>query len=371
MPALDASSRCGCVRWASASGSAARPASLVELLTGARPAINGTSELTLADSTEAILACGLTGIRRLAGRARRLQLDGYRKRVDDRDIPDAQGSRSAPRGVARWMAAYAAATATTTTSFAKICDAASPGQERKPAKETVQGYRDALARVWISTTSTLGSRPTTAEPARARAQAQLADPGARRAAPRRRRARLQAGRSSGPAIPRDGHRSVRCSRASSGSQCGSTPPTAKRACATCVTRPGPARGRPDRRTRRRSRRGDRGQADPNSRERRRPAPAMVGDKLGNRLLDSIVVTTGPAAYRCPDYVAFVPLALLGEYRGDPTVAADRVRGVRARNLRSLARSVVGSALWRAGPRDAGPGRAEPRIAKIATPASIE
>ena len=37
----------------------------------------------------------------------------------------------------------------------------------------------------------------------------------------------------------------------------------------------------------------------------------LGDKLGNRLLDSIVVTTGPAAYRRTDHVAVVPLALLG------------------------------------------------------------
>jgi hypothetical protein len=46
------------------------------------------------------------------------------------------------------MAAYAAASSTT-TSFEKIRDAASPGHDRPPAKETSQVYRDALARVWI------------------------------------------------------------------------------------------------------------------------------------------------------------------------------------------------------------------------------
>lgn len=39
--------------------------------------------------------------------------------------------------------------------------------------------------------------------------------------------------------------------------------------------------------------------------------AWLRDKLGRRLLDSVVVTTGPAAYRRPDGVAVVPLALLG------------------------------------------------------------
>jgi hypothetical protein len=33
--------------------------------------------------------------------------------------------------------------------FEKIRDAASPGHDRPPAKETSQVYRDALARVWI------------------------------------------------------------------------------------------------------------------------------------------------------------------------------------------------------------------------------
>jgi uncharacterized protein len=35
------------------------------------------------------------------------------------------------------------------------------------------------------------------------------------------------------------------------------------------------------------------------------------EKLGDQLLDSVVVTTGPAAYRRADGIAVVPLALLG------------------------------------------------------------
>jgi predicted AAA+ superfamily ATPase len=35
------------------------------------------------------------------------------------------------------------------------------------------------------------------------------------------------------------------------------------------------------------------------------------DKLGDRVLDQVIITTGPAAYRREDGVAVVPLALLG------------------------------------------------------------
>jgi len=35
------------------------------------------------------------------------------------------------------------------------------------------------------------------------------------------------------------------------------------------------------------------------------------EQLGDRLVDRVVVTTGPYAYRRPDGIAVVPLALLG------------------------------------------------------------
>ncbi|MFC8732890.1 hypothetical protein ACFT5B_10560 [Luteimicrobium sp. NPDC057192] len=35
------------------------------------------------------------------------------------------------------------------------------------------------------------------------------------------------------------------------------------------------------------------------------------DQLGDDLLDAVVVTTGPEAYRRPDGIAVVPAALLG------------------------------------------------------------
>lgn len=40
------------------------------------------------------------------------------------------------------------------------------------------------------------------------------------------------------------------------------------------------------------------------------AQLWVREQLGHRLLDAIVITTGPTAYRRPDGVAVVPLGLL-------------------------------------------------------------
>ena len=55
---------------------------------------------------------------------------------------------SPPRHPQRWMVAYAAATATTTT-FEKIRDAATSDHGEKPSRPTIQPYRDMLESLWI------------------------------------------------------------------------------------------------------------------------------------------------------------------------------------------------------------------------------
>ena len=122
--------------------------SLGKLLTGAREPIAADTTVSLSDYVREIVDSGLPGIRHLSGRARRAQLDGYLHRVVDRDFAD-QGLRVRnPQGLRRWMAAYAAATATT-ASFETIRDAATSGQGDKPARTTVQPYREILERLWI------------------------------------------------------------------------------------------------------------------------------------------------------------------------------------------------------------------------------
>jgi hypothetical protein len=285
---------------------------LTDLLTGARPAIAGTSGLTLVDYTDEILASGLPGIRALPRRARRLQLEGYLDRVVGREIPDEAGvTIRSPAALRRWMAAYAAATATT-TSLEKIRDAATPGEDRKPAKETIQAYRDALARVWIlddvdawipanNPLNQLGRAP----------KHQLADPALAARLLGVDAPALLAGRSGGPAIPRDGTLlgalfeslvalSVRVYAAHNEARVGHLRTARGRQEVDLIVE------RDDGRVVALEAKLTQAVDDGDVRHLR-----WLADRLGDRLLDSVIVTTGPAAYRRADQVAVVPLGLLG------------------------------------------------------------
>jgi predicted AAA+ superfamily ATPase len=104
--------------------------------------------VSLADYAREILASGFPGFRHLEGRALRAQLDGYVARIVDRDFEE-QGHRvRRPQTLQRWLKAYAAATSTTAT-FEKIRDAATGGQDDKPTKVTSGAYREVLERLWI------------------------------------------------------------------------------------------------------------------------------------------------------------------------------------------------------------------------------
>lgn len=122
--------------------------SLGALLNGNKPAIIGTATMELADYTEEILASGFPAIRGLTGRARTLQLDSYLGRIVDSDMDEAGVKIRRPALLKSWLAAYAAATSTS-TSYSTILDAATPGDADKPAKATTIGYREALTRLWL------------------------------------------------------------------------------------------------------------------------------------------------------------------------------------------------------------------------------
>lgn len=126
----------------------ARHVSLATLLSGARPAIDATTVVGLEDYVREIVISGFPGIRTLGERARRAQLEGYIDRVIDRDFPELGRNVRRPDALRRWMAAYAAATATT-TSFEKIRDASTSGEGDTPAKTDVIPYRDVLERLFI------------------------------------------------------------------------------------------------------------------------------------------------------------------------------------------------------------------------------
>lgn len=122
--------------------------SLRELLGGDRPTIGGESGVSLADYTDEILASGFPGIRELPARARQVQLDSYLSRIVEKELPENGVNIRRPDTLRSWLAAYGAATATD-AAYSTILDAATAGEVDKPARATVEGYRDHLTRIFV------------------------------------------------------------------------------------------------------------------------------------------------------------------------------------------------------------------------------
>jgi predicted AAA+ superfamily ATPase len=292
-------------------GSQPPTVSLGRLLSGERPAIHGHTDWRLQRYVEEILQTGLPGLRDLRGRALRAQLDGYLRRIVDRDFPDLGHPVRTPDALLRWLTAYAAATATT-ASFETIRDAATGGQGDKPAKTTTQPYRDVLERLWI-----LDPIPAWA-PTRSHIRRltlppkhHLADPGlAARLLGVDARA-LLSGDPTGPPIPRDGT----LLGAMFESLVALSVRVYAQACEAGVFHLRTSGGeheldlivqRADGRV----------VAFEVKLARTVDAQDLVhlkwlAARLGDDLLDSVVVTTGEDAYRRSDGIAVVPAALLG------------------------------------------------------------
>lgn len=286
--------------------------SLSALLGGARPSVTGATDVALANYVEEILASGLPGVRPLSGRARRLQLEGYVDRVVDRDIPDDAGTAIRnPGALRRWMAAYAAASSTTAT-FEKLRDAASAGHEQKPSKNAARAYRDALARVWMldevpawtpsdNRLRELGHAP----------KHQLADPALAAQMLGVQASTLLAGEGPEPAVARDGTLlgalfeslatlSVRVYAARSEARTGHLRTARGRQEVDLIVE------RPDGGIVAMEVKLAHAVSDDDVKHL-----AWLRRKLGDRVLDEVVLTTGRQAYRRKDGVAVVPLALLG------------------------------------------------------------
>jgi hypothetical protein len=122
--------------------------SLAALLEGGLDPLRGETELRLADYANEILASGFPGFRGLAARPLRAQLDGYIDRIVTREFPQLGRHVRNPAALRRWLAAYAAASSTT-AKYETIRDAATSGEGEKPSRVTVGPYRDTLERLWI------------------------------------------------------------------------------------------------------------------------------------------------------------------------------------------------------------------------------
>jgi uncharacterized protein len=285
--------------------------SLAELLHGDRPELGGDTELTLEDYVDEILASGFPGLRGYSDRALRTQLDGYLDRIVDREFAELGHELRNPGGIRRWIAAYAAATSTT-TSFEKIRAAATGGSGETPTRKAVIPYRNVLERLWVLD-PVKGWMPTRNRLSRLGVgeKHQLVDPALAARLVGATKSALLEGEEVGPPIARDGPflgalfeslvtLSVRVYAQRSEAQVRHL----------------------------RSHRGDREidlivQRDddrvvaievklaPRPREDDLHHLKWLQRSIGDELLDAVVVTTGQAAYRRPDGIAVVPAALLG------------------------------------------------------------
>jgi uncharacterized protein len=285
--------------------------SLAALLRGDRPVVTGSSRLRLADYAEAIVRGGFPGIHASNPRAHRALIGSYVDRIVDRDFPESGHSVRNPKLLRRWLAAYAAATGTT-ASYESIRDAATAGYTNKPAKTTTSAYQDTLERIWIS--DPLPAWAPTRNHLRRLTLAPkhyLADPALAVALTGLTLEDLLAGGSPGQVVPRDGtflgalfeslvalnlrvfaqaaEASVHHLRTKGG----------EREIDFIVTGP-------NRKVVAVEVKLARTVEDRDLRHLR-----WLAETLGPDLADTVVITTGPDAYRRPDGIAVVPAALLG------------------------------------------------------------
>lgn len=110
--------------------------------------IQGTTPFTLSDYAHEICASGFPHINQLSARRRRAALQGYIDNLLERELPDNAVAIRSPRTLLAWLRAYAAGSSTN-ASYDAILRAATPGESEKPAKATTQRYREALESLWI------------------------------------------------------------------------------------------------------------------------------------------------------------------------------------------------------------------------------
>ena len=284
--------------------------SLSALLSGAKPAIQGSALLTLTDYAEEIIRSGFPGIRELTGRARRRQLDGYVERIVERDFEELGHHIRDEGALRRWLTAYAAASSTT-ASYEVIRDAASSGESDKPSRGTTGPYRTTLEQLWMidDVPAWLPTRNHLRRLASAHVH-QLADPALAAALLGVDEDRLLDDTETGPAVPRDGTllgalfqslvtQSVRVYAQANETRVGHLRTHGGEHEVDLIV----------------ERRGGQVVAleiklaqsvtDTDVRHLR-----WLADQLGPDLLDAAVITTGPEAYRRRDGIAVIPAALL-------------------------------------------------------------
>lgn len=292
-------------------GIAVPTVSLSELVRGGRPALVGETSVTGESYAKEILASGLPGLAGLPERAVRAQLDGYLERIIDRDFEEAGVRLRNQAALRRWMAAYSCALSGT-TSYEKIRDAATGGNSEKPNRETTAKWLDALERLWIiePIPAWTPARNDLARLAQS-PKHQMADPAL---AARLRGATIDTlleGTPAGPLAPRDSTLLGALFEAQVGHDVRVYAEAAEARMKHFRTRDGDHEvdlivERPDGRVVAIEVKLTRTVTGDDVKHLR-----WLQERLGEDLLDAIVISTGPEAYRRLDGIGVVPLALLG------------------------------------------------------------
>ena len=285
--------------------------SLADLLSGERAPIAGTTNVGLEQYVDEIERTGFPGIRALRGRALRAQLDGYVDRIVTRDFEAAGDRQVDPEGLRRWLTAYAAASSST-AAYETIRGAATGGAGEQPAKSTTIPYRRTLEQLFIlePVPGWQPSRNHIGRLARS-SKHQLVDPGlALRLLGGDANALLD-GSPLGPSIARD--RPL----------LGALFESLATLCVRVAAQSAEARVRHLRQHSGRHEidlvveRGDHRVVAVEVKlsrtvdDRDGTHLRWLQSEIGSELLDAVIVTTGPEAYRRRDGIAVVPLALLG------------------------------------------------------------
>lgn len=278
--------------------------SLTGLLAGGSAQVTGHTGWRAQSYLDAIEASGFPGIYRQPASYRRRLLDAYLQRLIDRDLPERGIAVRRPETLRRWLAAYAAASSTT-TSYARLLAATTSGDGSQPAKTTTIAYRDHLSQLW------------------------LLDPVPGWSPSRNPISRLQQAPKHQLADPALAARLLNLSARTLGSPAGAFMAGPLLESLATLTVRVAAQSAEARVGHLRTRNGDHevdlvvegvdGQVlgievklaaavrDDDVRHLR-----WLRDRLGDDVVDLVVITTGPRAYRRRDGIAVVPLALLGE-----------------------------------------------------------
>ncbi len=286
------------------------PSVSLAALLGGDVDVGGRTDVALADYVAEMVAGGFPGLRHLEGRALTRQLDSYLERIASHDLPEAGFALRRPVTVMAWLHAYAAATGTT-ASWEKIRTHAQVSADAHPAKTTTQPYIELLTALrildpvpaWIPSNNHLGV--LTQAPCH-----HLADPALAARLVKRSATRLLRGEGPSPVQPRDGGflgglfeslatLSVRVFAQASDARVHHLRTEKGRREVDLIVET------------------DDGVIGIEVKLAAAVDDADVRhliwlrDKLGDECIDTVVLHTGPEAYRRTDNVAVVPLALLG------------------------------------------------------------